>query len=162
MTLSTPLRTDAQVQRPWALIVLTMLLFVQAAGFVGLALWSAGLNLPLWELSLPYFDLAWPEHQLWSRLAMGLAGLTLLAAVSLLLLRRRAWVLGCLVQCATLALGLGLRFSSVYDFSGRTLHSVGLYVMLGFSVVQVIYLHTRDVQAALASAAYRRAREGRT
>jgi len=160
MTLSSQLRAEVKAQRPWALIVLTILLFVQVAGFVGVAFWCAGLELPLWPLPLPWFDLAWPEHHLWAGVAAILALLTLLSAVGLLLLRRAAWVLAALVQCLTLALGLGLRFSPVYDFSGRALHSYGLYLALGFAVIQVVYLNTRDVQQALTSAAACRARGG--
>ena len=153
--------TKGSIVRPWVFVVLTVLLLAQAITFAGLAVWCARLPLPLWELATPWITLSWPAAQLLSVVAAVLALLTLLAALGFVLLQPPAWMLASLIQGFTLATGLSLRFSTRYDFTGRTLHSYCLYGLLLQALLQVIYLNTRGVQETFAFVARQPRRRAR-
>ena len=130
---------DAGDARPWPVRVLTILLFVQALGLIGLSIFN--FDQAIFQQASSLFQLFMASiTELTRTFAFGTLGLlAIVAGFGFLWLRRTAWLTGMLVQGLVLlaSLGLYLRDGPSYTFA-----------IMGYCIVMVIYLHHPDVQTA--------------
>lgn len=131
--------------RSWPVRVVGVLLTLQAASFVAASLYL--LNNQRWQLMLPdaipiESVLTLPHMGMFSigLLLIILAGVALISAVAILLMRPLGWLLAMIVQALTLAGCLDLYF---------TREPVTVYPFMLFSILLVLYLNSADVRLVL-------------
>lgn len=124
-------------KQPWAVRVVALLLLLQAAGFLIIALYSynqlvssAGTALP----GSPAIIFAYLRSSFY---AIILALLSAVAAAGLWWGRRPAWGMAMVVQGVTLFFSLFAYFNDGPWF---------MYLGMGYGILMVLYLHHPDVQ----------------
>jgi hypothetical protein len=130
---------DAGDARSWPVRVLTLLLFVQAAGLIGLSIFNFDQSILQQESDFLQIILT-SFIDLNRTMAFGALGLlAIVAGFGFLWLGRTGWLTGMLVQGLVLlaAIGLHLRGGPPYTFG-----------LMGYCILMVIYLHHPDVQQA--------------
>jgi hypothetical protein len=127
---------DARVwneARPWPVRALTVLLALQGALVLALALWQ----IDEWTTILNQ----WAEPEVAFFLPLPFLGiLGFIAALGFLWLRPGAWVVAMLVQ----GLHLGVTLAFYFFFGQRSFY---LFVMMFFALVMVVYLNYAEVPA---------------
>jgi hypothetical protein len=146
--------------RPWPVTLIGLLLLLEAAGFLGLALVTLGFD-PQRGIFAPE-RLGLESFERIIGIVFGaLALLAVVTAAGFLRMMRGAWVNAVLVQGADLLIGLTLYFRGrPMLLPVRTLYGVFpvsyVYLMLAYGILMVLYLHQEFVQDAFRSPTTRR------
>ncbi|MCI0643701.1 MAG: hypothetical protein L0332_20530 [Chloroflexi bacterium] len=134
-----PPREMLQAERPWSVKILTLLLFLQAAGFVAISVTSAN-PINFAELTTPTLFITTVAQTLTRTIAFSaLALLAAMAGLGFLGLWRTGWPNAMLVQGLSLLLTLILYFRE---------GPVYIYGLMLYSILMVVYLHHPEVQEA--------------
>jgi hypothetical protein len=129
---------DAAGARPWPVRILTILLFVQALGLIGLSIYSFNPEILQHEDEFGAFLTFITEIP--RTLAFGSLGLlAIVAGFGFLWLWRTGWPTAMLVQGLALLVAIGLYLRS---------HPPFIFGVMAYCILMVIYLHHPDVQKA--------------
>jgi hypothetical protein len=129
---------DAGSARPWPVRILTLLLFLQAAGLIGLSIYSY--NPEILQQADQVRAVITFFTEVPRSLAFGSLGLlSIVAGLGFLGLWRTGWPTAMLVQGMTLLVSLGLYLRSNPPY---------IFGVMSYCILMVIYLHHPDVQQA--------------
>lgn len=135
---SAELLEDTDAARPWPVRILTILLFVQALGLVGLSIYSFDQSLIQGAdevRTVLTFLTGIPRTLAFGSLGM----LAIFAGIGFLWIWRTGWPTAMLVQGLGLLVSLGLYLRSSPPF---------IFGLMSYCILMVIYLHHPEVQLA--------------
>jgi hypothetical protein len=129
---------DAGIARPWPVRILTILLFIQAAGLIGLSVFSYNPEILRQEDEVRAILTFLTEIP--RTLAFGSLGLLAIAAgLGFLWIWRTGWPTAMLVQGLGLLVSIGLYLRSNPPY---------IFGVMAYCIIMVIYLHHPEVQQA--------------